>query len=295
MDDATPIDTAPTSRLRAYYELTKPGITGYVMITAGVSAYVASRGGIGLVDAIHAMLGTGLSTAGALALNQFVERDYDARMTRTRGRPLPSQRLTPPEALWISILLLGAGLTYLTLVSGWMPAAIAAASAVTYLAVYTPLKRRSYVATLAGGFPGAFPVLIGWSAATGSVGVGALALFSIAYLWQLPHVLGLAWMLRADYAKVGFKLIPEGGGRTVGRHMVAATTVLLPVSITPTLIGLTGWWYLGGAILASVGFLAVAVSAARDMTDARARTLFLASLLYHPVLMGLMMLDTVRT
>jgi protoheme IX farnesyltransferase len=294
MDDATPIDTAPGSRLRAYYELTKPGITGYVMITAGVSAYVASRGGIGLVDALHAMLGTGISTAGALALNQFVERGDDARMVRTRGRPLPSGRLTPAEALWSAALLLVAGLTYLTLVSGWLPAAIAGVSALAYLAVYTPLKRRSYVATLAGGFPGAFPVLIGWSAATGSLSVGALALFAIAYLWQLPHVLGLAWMLRVDYAKVGFKLIPEGGSRVIGRHMVAATSLLLPVCVTPTLIGLTGWWYLGGALAASIGFLGVAVSAARNMTHARARALFLASLLYHPILMGLMMLDTVR-
>lgn len=295
MDDATPIDAAPKSRLRAYYELTKPGITGYVMVTAGVSAYVASRGGIGLVAAIHAMLGTGLSTAGALALNQFVERDYDARMTRTRSRPLPSGRLTPAEAIRSAVVLLAAGLTYLATVSGWLPAVIAAGSALSYLAIYTPLKRRSYVATLAGGFPGAFPVLIGWSAATGSVDMGAAALFSIAYLWQLPHVLGLAWMLRNDYAKVGFKLIPEGGGRVIGRHMVTATALLLPVSLTPTLMGLTGWWYFAGALAASLGFLAVAISAAHEMTDVRARTLFLASLVYHPVLMGLMMIDTIGT
>jgi protoheme IX farnesyltransferase len=294
MDDPTPIHPASASRPRAFYELTKPGITGYVMITAGVSSYVASRGGVGLVEAAQAMLGTGLSTAGALALNQLVEREYDAVMTRTRSRPLPSGRLTPREALVFGIVLLGVGLTYLFLASGWLPAAVAGISALAYLALYTPLKRRSYVATLAGGVPGAFPTLIGWSAATGSIDAGALALFAIAYLWQLPHVLGLAWMLRDDYAKVGFVLIPSGGGRVIGRHMVVATALLVPASVVPTLIGLTGGWYLGGAVAASLAFMAVAIRAARDMTDARARALFLSSLLYHPVLLGLMLFDTVR-
>ena len=294
MEDATQIDPARPSRLRAYYELTKPGITGYVMITAGVSAYVASRGRIEILDTVHAMLGTGLSTAGALALNQFLERDFDARMTRTHGRPLPSGRLTPREGAACGALLLAVGLVYLAYASGWLSTAFAAASALAYLAVYTPLKRRSYLATLAGAVPGALPTLIGWTAATGSLDIGALVLFSIAYLWQLPHVLGLAWMLRDDYAKVGFKLIPAGGRRVIGRHMVAATTLLVPVSVTPQLLGLTGSWYLGGALVASLGFLAVAVAAARDLTDARARALFFASLVYHPVLLCLMLLDTVR-
>ena len=291
MDAAAPTQT---SRPKAFYELTKPGITLYVMITAGVSAWVASRGRIELLTGLNAVLGTGLSTAGALALNQFVERDYDAVMSRTRGRPIPSGRLTPAEARACGIVLLVAGLAYLTLLSGWLPAAIAGASALAYLGAYTPLKKRSYVATLVGGIPGAFPALIGWTAVTGSVDLGALVLFAIAYLWQLPHVLGLAWMLRDDYAKVGFMLIPEGGGRVIGRHMVAATALLIPVSLTPTLIGLTGTWYLVGAVVASVAFLTVAIRAATDMTDERARALFLSSLLYHPVLLGFMLFDTVR-
>jgi protoheme IX farnesyltransferase len=293
MNDATPKDSARPSRLRAYYELTKPGITAYVMITSGVSAFVASRGQIGAMTAIHAMLGTGLATAGALALNQFVERDFDARMTRTRDRPIPSGRMTPGEGLWWGLTLLVVGLSYLAVVSGELPSLVAAVSAVAYLGVYTPLKKRSYVATLAGGVPGALPTLIGWTAVTGSVDQGALALFAIAYLWQLPHVLGLAWMLREDYALVGFKLIPAGGGRVIGRHMVVATALLIPASIAPSLLGLTGPWYMGGAVLASVGFLSVAVRAARDMTDAKARGLFLSSLVYHPVLLGFMLFNTV--
>jgi protoheme IX farnesyltransferase len=280
--------------LGAYYELTKPGITGYVMVTAGVSAVVASGGTVTPALALHAALGTGLSTAGALALNQYVERDVDKVMTRTRHRPLPSGRLRPGQALAFGATMLMVGLAYLGAATGWLPTALAAASGVAYLGVYTPLKRRSYTATLAGAVPGALPTLIGWTAANDSLDAGALALFAIAYLWQLPHVLGLAWMLRDDYARVGFKLIPEGGGRLIGAHMIAATLVLVPVSVSPTLLGLTGSWYLGAALAASLGLFGVAVRTARDMSEAAARKLFLASLVYHPVLLGFMLFDTVR-
>ena len=294
MDDAPPISHTAGSRLRAAYDLTKPGITAYVMITAGVSAYVASRGSVSLLTAFHAVLGTGLSTAGALALNQYVEREVDAVMVRTRHRPLPSRRLTPPQALGVGLLLLVAGLGHLIYRSGPLPATIAALSALMYLAVYTPLKRRSYVATLAGAVPGALPTLIGWTAATGGLETGAVALFAIAYLWQLPHVLGLGWMLREDYAAVGFRLIPAGGAPVVGRHMMAATVLLVPISVTPTLAGYTGTWYLIGALTASSAFAGLAVRTAAALDETAARRLFLGSLLYHPVLLGLMMLDTLR-
>jgi len=294
MDDATTNSDTAAARLKAAYELTKPGITAYVMITAGVSAYVGSRGGIGLVTAFHAILGTGLSTAGALALNQWVEREPDAVMVRTRHRPLPSGRLTPGQALALGLVLLLAGLGHLAYRSGLLPAGIATLSALMYLGVYTPLKRRSYVATLAGAVPGALPTLIGWTAATGVLDTGALALFAIAYLWQLPHVLGLAWMLKEDYARVGFRLIPEGGARTVGHHMIAATVLLVPLCALPTVLGYTGGWYLVGALAASSAFAGVAVRSALDLTETSARRLFLASLLYHPVLLGLMMLDSIR-
>jgi len=280
--------------LGAYYELTKPGITGYVMVTAGVSAVVASAGEAAWVVALHTALGTGLSTAGALALNQYVEREVDLVMTRTRHRPLPSGRLQPSRALAFGTGTLALGLAYLAVASGWLPAALAAASGFAYLAVYTPLKSRSYAATLAGAVPGALPTLIGWTAATGAIDAGAVALFAIAYLWQLPHVLGLAWMLKDDYARVGFKLIPAGGSRLIGAHMIAATSILVPVSVSPTLLGITGNWYLGAALMASLGLLAVAIRTARDMSEVAARTLFLASLVYHPVLLGFMLFDAVR-
>jgi protoheme IX farnesyltransferase len=276
----------------AYFELTKPGITGYVMVTAGVSAAVAGGGGTQLGTALHAALGTGLATGGALALNQYIERDADKVMTRTRHRPLPSGRLEPAQALAYGATLLTAGLAYLAFAAGWLPATLAAASGLAYLAVYTPLKRHSYAATLAGAVPGALPTLIGWTAATGAVDPGALSLFTIAYLWQLPHVLGLAWMLKEDYARVGFRLIPAGGARLIGVHMVAATLVLVPASVSPTLLGVTGPYYLGAALVVSIALLVVAIATAREMSEASARRLFLASLLYHPVLLAVMLLDT---
>lgn len=286
----------PSGRARAYYELTKPGITGYVMITAGVSAFVASRGRLEILLALHTMIGTGLATAGALALNQYVERAVDAVMVRTRGRPLPSGRLRDPEALRFAMVLLAAGALYLAVLVGWLPAVLTAVSAAAYHWVYRPLKSRSYLATLAGGVPGALPTLIGWTAATGGVGLGGWALFAVAYLWQLPHVLGLAWMLREDYARVGFKLIPphDDAGRVIGLHMVLATSALIPVSLVPTVIGYTGSVYFVGALLVGGAFAATAIRAAGELTDRAARRVFFASLLYHPVMLGLMLFDTVR-
>jgi heme o synthase len=293
---ATPPEPPPASpsRFRAFYELTKPGIAGYVMVTAGASAYVGSAGTLELSTAIHTIVGTGLATGGALSLNQYVERDFDAIMTRTRNRPIPSARVTPMEALAFGTVLLMGGLVYLASMVGALPAALAAASAIVYHGVYTPLKLRSYTATLAGSVPGALPMLIGWTAATGTIDIGGLALFAIGYLWQLPHVLGLAWMLRADYARVGFKLIPQGGARAIGLQMVVATALLVPVSWTPTFLGLTGTAYLSGATVLGLAFLWRAIGASRDLTEAAARRVFFASLLYHPLLMFLMVLDTVR-
>jgi protoheme IX farnesyltransferase len=297
MDDTTPRADAPSSsRARAYYELTKPGIAGYVMITAGVSAFVASRGQLTLGLAVNTMVGTGLATAGALALNQYVEREYDAIMIRTRNRPVPSKRLSPAEALTFGSLLLASGILYLAVLVGALPAVLAALSSAAYHLVYAPLKTRSSMATLAGGVPGALPTLIGWTAATGTLDLAGLGLFAIAYAWQLPHVLGLAWMLREDYARVGFRLIPphDEAGRIIGAHIVAWLIVLVPLSGVPSYLGYTGWVYMGGALVASLSFLVVGIGAARELTDQAARKVFFGSLIFHPALLVLMLLDTVR-
>ena len=257
----------------ALYELTKPGIAGYVMMTAGVSYYVGAGGVVDAFPIIHTLVGVALGTAGALALNQYVERDVDAIMTRTQKRPLPSGRLQPREALAFGWALLVIGLIYLGLLVGWLPSVLTAASAAAYILAYTPLKSRSYLATLVGAVPGAFPALIGWSAATGTVEFGGVILFFIAFLWQLPHVLALAWILREDYARVGFFLSPptDPKGVKIGRHMVYHSLSLLVISGLPTFLGLTGLIYLSGAFVLGLITLGFSVSAAIEMQRTRAR------------------------
>lgn len=287
---------SPAGRLALYYQLTKPGIAGFVMITAGVSYYVASRGRAEVLPVLNTLLGTAVATGGALALNQYVERDVDAVMHRTRTRPIPSGRMAPREALVFGATLLALGVGYLWGTVGWLPAIITAVSAAAYLWVYTPLKSRSYLATIVGAFPGAFPALIGWTAATGRVDLGGMVLFGIAFLWQLPHVLALAWLLREDYGRVGFFLTPptDGSGERIGKHMVYHCVSLLFLSLLPTLLGYTGVVYLVGAVLLTGALLAACVQAAMDMTRHRARRVFLGGLLYQPAMLVLMLVDTVR-
>jgi heme o synthase len=283
------------ARATSYYELTKPGIAGFVTILAGVSYFVAARGRIDALPLVNTLIGTASATAGALALNQYAERGVDALMVRTRSRPLPSGRMAPREALGFGALLLALGVGYLAATVGWLPSALTALSAAAYLLAYTPLKSRSYLATLVGAFPGAFPALIGWTAATGRVQIGAVVLFGIAFLWQLPHVLALAWLLREDYARVGFFLTPPtDDGLRIGRHMVYHSVSLLGLSAFPTLIGMTGPWYLIGALALGGVMLGLAIQAAASMTRQRARRVFLYSLLYQPLLMALLLVDTIR-
>lgn len=277
------------------YELTKPGITGFVMVTAGASAHVAAGGAAGLWPMIHTVVGTGLGTGGALALNQVFEREFDARMERTRGRPIPSGRISARAAGVFGTALLAAGILWLAVTVGPLPAAFTALSAVAYLWVYTPLKRTSYLATLAGAIPGALPALIGWTAAGGSaLDLGGWVLFGIFFLWQLPHVLALAWLLQDDYRTVGFFLMPPSDpeGRKIGRHMVFHSLSLVLLGFAPTLLGLTGWIYGAGATVLNLGMLAACMAAASDMSFDRVKRVFFASLLYQPLILVLLLVDT---
>lgn len=282
-------------RLRAFYELTKPGIAGFVMITAGVAFVLGNEGRTELVPLLHTLLGTLLGTGGALALNQYVERDVDALMKRTRSRPLPSGRLRPGEALGFGAFLTAAGVGHLWFWMGWLPALLTLASAVVYVAVYTPLKTRSSLSTWAGAFPGSAPALIGWSAATGDLSVPALAFFVTMFIWQLPHVVALAWLLREDYARARFFLIPaglpDGGDTWTGRQLVLYSVLLVPASLTLTPLGVTGWVYFWGALVLGLVLLAWSVAALRSMSKATVRRVFLGSLAYHPLLLTLMLLD----
>jgi protoheme IX farnesyltransferase len=286
------------SRLAVYYELTKPGIAGYVMVTAGVAYLVAAGGRADFLPVVFTLLGTVLATGGALALNQFVEWELDALMERTRSRPIPSGRLGPGRAFLFGnfLALGGVGLLYWTV--GWLPAALTALSALSYNLVYTPLKKVSYVSTLAGAFPGAMPTLIGWSAATGTLSLEAGAVFAIAYLWQIPHVLSLGWLLRKDYARAGFYLIPRSDpeGRRIAWHITAFSATLLLVSAAPTWLGITGMIYLAGMVVLGAGLLALAVATLKEgrLTATAARRVFLGSLVYHPLFLLLLLVDTVR-
>lgn len=294
--DAPEAPTPEERTLRgALYELTKPGIAGFVAITAAVSYYVAASGRPDLMPVLHVLGGTGIATGGALALNQWVERDLDARMNRTRTRPIPSGRLAPSSALAFAALLMTLGVGWLAATVGFLPAFLTALSAALYIGAYTPLKRVSYLATLVGAVPGAFPALIGWSAATGGIEAGGMLLFAIYFLWQLPHVLGLAWLLREDYLEVGFFLAPptDPDGRRLGRHLVYHSISLLLVSVMPTVLGVTGWIYGIGAFAMGTGMLAAAVPTAIEMTNKGARRVFLGSLLYQPLLLILLLIDTV--
>jgi protoheme IX farnesyltransferase len=283
------------SRFAVYYELTKPGIAGYVMVTAGVTYLVGAGGRADPLPVLFTLLGTVLATGGALALNQFVEWELDALMERTRSRPIPSGRMGPMEALLFGNLLAlsGVGLLYFTV--GWLPAALTALSALTYNLVYTPLKKVSYVSTLVGAFPGAMPTLIGWSAATGTLNLEAGSIFAIAYLWQLPHVLSLGWLLRRDYARAGFYLIPKSDseGRRIAWHITAFSATLLLVGAVPTWLGVTGWVYLAGMLPLGAFLLALALTSLREdrLTAPAARRVFLASLVYHPLFLIFLLVD----
>ncbi|MGW8266299.1 MAG: heme o synthase [Longimicrobiales bacterium] len=283
------------SRLAVYYERTKPGIAGYVMVTAGVTYFVAAGGRANFLPVLFTLLGTVLATGGALALNQFVEWELDALMERTRTRPIPSGRMGPVEALLFGNALALAGVALLYFTVGWLPAALTALSAAAYNLVYTPLKKISYVSTLAGAFPGAMPTLIGWSAATGTLNLEAGTIFAIAYLWQLPHVLSLGWLLRKDYARAGFYLIPKSDpeGRRIAWHITAFSSTLFLVGLVPTWLGVTGSVYLIGMLFLGIFLLAMALGTLKEdhLTTTAARRVFLGSLAYHPLFLILLLVD----
>lgn len=281
--------------MRDWLELTKPRISVLVTITAAVGYCLGSAGPVDLVGLLELVFGTALAAGGAGALNQVVERDVDARMGRTKNRPLPAGRIQVNAAFVFGLALSLAGTAWLSargnLLTGWL----AGATIVLYVGAYTPLKRRSPLNTLVGAVPGALPPVMGWTAAAGTLGPGALALFGILYLWQLPHFLAIAWMFREDYAGAGLKMLPEvdGGGPWTGRLAVLYALALVPVSLAPTLLGLAGGAYFAGALILGVALVAVGLGMVRDRERRSARRLLLASVTYLPLLLVLLVLDRV--
>ena len=287
---------ADQSRVAVFAELIKARLTFLVLLTTLVGFYVGFRGPMDYLLMLHTLLGTGLVASGAAALNQFLERQHDARMRRTEDRPLPSGRLLPDTALMFGGLSSAAGLIDLALAVNLETSVLGAITLCSYLFIYTPLKRVTTLNTAIGAVPGALPPLMGWTAARGEINVEGWSLFAILFFWQLPHFLAIAWMYRDDYAKAGFAMLPvfdANGQRTAGQT-VSHTLGLLPISLCPFLLKLAGVVYLTGALVLGLAFLWQAVQFSRELSAQRARQLFYASIFYLPLLLGLMVWDKIK-
>lgn len=280
-------------RLADYVELTKPRVVVMVLVATATGFYLGSPGTPALGPLLHTLLGTALAAGGTLALNQLIERDLDARMERTRHRPLPAGRLRPRQALVLGILLLSIGLVHLALAVAPLPALVTVGIAATYLLLYTPLKPVTSLCSLVGAIPGALPPVVGWAAARGALGPEPWVLFGIMFLWQIPHSLAIGRVYRDDYARAGIRVLPvvDHDGPRTGTHVVSNCLALLPVALLPTLLGLTGPIYFLVALALGLGFLWSAIGLARTGSAQDARRVLFASLVYLPVLLGVMALD----
>jgi heme o synthase len=280
-------------RATDYVALAKPRLNMLVVVSA-VAGYVMAGGEPGRVAALlWTIAGTGLVAGGASTFNQILERDRDGRMRRTQHRPLADGRMAAGEALVFGSVLSVVGLLMLAAGVNLLAAGVALATLASYAAIYTPLKPRTSLATVIGAVPGALPPVIGWAAATGALSQGAWILFGIVFLWQMPHFLAIAWMYREDYGRAGFPMLPviEPDGRSTARQAVVYTAALLPLALAPTLAGMAGTVYFTGALLLTLAFLGMSVrfAATRSATDAR--LLFMASIVYLPLLWALMIAD----
>ena len=289
-----PVPAVARARWLDLVELTKPRIAVMVLVTVAAGALLSLHGAVDVAQLGHVLAGTGLVAAGASALNQLLERHTDARMRRTENRPLPAGRLQPVEVLGFGAALSAAGLAYLAAFSQPLAAAVASFTLVSYVLIYTPLKRFTTLNTLIGAVPGALPPVIGWSAMTGRLDAGALVLFLVVFLWQVPHFLAIAWLYREDYGRAGLKMLPvdDAGGGMTARQMVLYCLALLPVSFLPVLSAQAGWLYGAGALALGLGFLAAACGFARLRSNRQARRVLHASLIYLPALLALLLIET---
>lgn len=292
---------APASRIldlalrkcAAYLELTKPRITLLILLVAVAGFWLGSHGAPDRHRLLDSVAGISLLAAGIFALNQYLERDLDAVMRRTESRPLPTCRLTPREALWFGAVTSLVAITWLALRVNALTAVLGLIIIGSYLFLYTPLKRKTPHCTLIGAFPGAMPPLVGWAAARGELPVEAWVLFAILFLWQFPHFHSIAWLYREDYARADICMWPviEADGKITSRQIVGFTSLLLPVSLLPAWLGVSGPVYLWGAIGLWGLLLYRGIRTAALKSKWQARLLLLASVLYLPTLFALMVLD----
>ncbi len=280
-------------RLLAFYELTKPRITFLIVLMAVAGFILGSRGQIDFILLGHTVVGISLLCSGVSTLNQYIERTIDAVMRRTETRPLPAGKLSPTQALLFGVGLCFAAEIYMTVLINPLTAAFGISVIVGYVLLYTPLKTRTSLSTIIGAIPGAMPPLMGWTAATNELHISALVLFLIQFFWQFPHFLAIAWMYREDYAKAGIKMLPvvEDDGSITARQMVLYTLTLIPVSLLPTLMGLSGLVYFFSALILGLIFLYSSLRVARTKSRQEARHLMLVSVLYLPVLFVLMIVN----
>ena len=279
--------------MRDYLELTKPRITLLILICTAVGYWFGCGASFRWTILAHALLGTALLASGTSALNQWYEVDSDAKMRRTRRRPLPAGRIKRRHGLAFGLLLSAAGFADLWYGTNLLPAALGLFTLVSYLLLYTPLKQRSPACTTVGAIPGAMPPLIGYAAAGHGIDAGALALFLVLFVWQFPHFDAIAWMYRDDYARGGIRMLAvvDPDGESTARRIVICSLLLIPISLVPLFLGMTGALYAAAAIAAGLGVLYFGVRLGRERTLRRAHALLLATVFYLPALLCVMVLD----
>ncbi len=282
--------TAEKSWTAVFSDLVKARLTTLVLLTTAVGFYIGWRGAINFALFFNTLAATALVAAGASALNQLLEREYDAKMRRTQNRPLPSGRLQPTTVAIFGGVTSVAGLVYLALTVNLLTSVLGAVTLVSYLFIYTPLKRVTWLNTMIGAVPGALPPLMGWTATRGELSGEGWALFAILFFWQLPHFFAIAWMYRDEYAKAGFKMLSnvDANGKRTAEQSISNTLALLAVSLCPFVFKMAGTIYLVGAIILGAGFLFCAIQFSRQLTLSRARQVFFASIIYLPLLLALM-------
>lgn len=278
--------------LQTFLEITKFRLVSLVLWSVAVGFFMASEGPLDFPILAKTLLGTALIGGGAMALNQYQEREADARMKRTEDRPLPAGRIRPATALWLGVLLSAAGFVFLFFGVNRLAGTLSALALLGYLLIYTPLKSKTSLCTLVGAVPGAVPPLLGWTAARGSAGPEAWVLFSILFLWQLPHVLAIGWVHREDFQRAGFKMlaVTDATGKKVGRRIFIYSLALIPLALVPTFLTMTGPVYFWGALALGICFAASGFRTQQKL-DPRAKSFFRHSILYLTVLFLLMLLD----
>jgi len=288
-----PLASAARARLVDFYELTKPRMNFLVVITTMVGYYMAARGWSDWTRIVYTLIGTALTAAASSVFNQLVERRYDALMARTANRPLPAGRVRPIEALVFGMALCACGVGILALFVNLLTAALGALTLVLYLLVYTPAKRYTSLCTIVGAVPGAIPPVMGFTAVHGAISPEAIALFAILFFWQMPHFLAIAILYREDYARGGFLMLPviDRGLNMTGRQIVLYSLSLIPVSLAPAILGMSGVIYFAAALVLGIAFCGFGLICARTRSRFDARQLFLASIIYLPALLAAMMID----